>query len=286
MSIFQKLSKIIHLFSVKFKFLDLFFGRKQLHHFGPETLDTKTAESTNSIKCQSRIKWRFSPLIKFSEIVHHFLLLFQIFNCPFTIQFFFLFTLCVSPPFRFGSINFYPRKRSPVLFFFTSMTFARLAGSKFVNLKSCNRLLNFFINTKAKAVSNFIYLRSSLLPRNFLFRFNWLSLFLRRRFWIKIWFFWIHMIKKFSSPKIKIWFEPMFFSGFFCGFKRCGSAAFPDLRGGIFSEKCVRTNSRILHQTGKVKEFWFASLRSATNWYSILGVKTNWRFRILGEEFF
>ena len=26
------------------------------------------------------------------------------------------------------------------------------------------------------------------------------------------------MIKKFSSPKIKIWFEPMFFSGFFCGF--------------------------------------------------------------------
>ena len=25
-------------------------------------------------------------------------------------------------------------------------------------------------------------------------------------------------IKKFSSPKIKIWFEPMFFYGFFCGF--------------------------------------------------------------------
>src|SRR3989344_9031654 len=34
-----------------------------------------------------------------------------------------------------------------------------------------------------------------------------------------------HRIKKFSSPKIKIWFEPMFFSGFFCGFHRCGSAA-------------------------------------------------------------
>ena len=32
-----------------------------------------------------------------------------------------------------------------------------------------------------------------------------------------------HMIKKFSSPKIKMWFEPMFFSGFFCGFERCGS---------------------------------------------------------------
>src|SRR3989344_194387 len=40
------------------------------------------------------------------------------------------------------------------------------------------------------------------------------------------------------------------------------------------------------HQKGKVKEFWFASLRSATNSYSILGVKMNWRFRILGEENF
>jgi len=30
--------------------------------------------------------------------------------------------------------------------------------------------------------------------------------------------YWIKRIKKFSSPKIKIWFEPMFFSGFFCGF--------------------------------------------------------------------
>ena|SRR3989344_1257141 len=94
------------------------------------------------------------------------------------------------------------------------------------------------------------------------------------------------MIKNFSSPKIKIWFEPMFFSGFFCGFEWCGSAAFPNFRGRIFSEKCVRTNSRILHQKGKVKEFWFASLRSATNLYSILGVKTNSRFRILGEENF
>ncbi|HEY4479053.1 MAG TPA: hypothetical protein VI981_01700, partial [Candidatus Paceibacterota bacterium] len=69
-------------------------------------------------------------------------------------------------------------------------------------------------------------------------------------------------------------------------FERCGSAAFPDFRGEIFSEKWVRTNSRILHQTGKVKEFWFASLRLASNLYSILGVKTNWRFRILGEENF
>ena len=31
-------------------------------------------------------------------------------------------------------------------------------------------------------------------------------------------------IKKCSSPKIKIWFAPMFFSGLFCGFERCGSA--------------------------------------------------------------
>ncbi|MDO8663968.1 MAG: hypothetical protein Q7K44_00220, partial [Candidatus Liptonbacteria bacterium] len=97
-------------------------------------------------------------------------------------------------------------------------------------------------------------------------------------------------IKKFSSPKIKIWFEPMFFSGFFCGFQRCGSAAFPNFRGGTSSPpqaaKCVRTNSRILHQKGKIKRFWFASLRSATNLYSILGVKTNSQFRILGEENF
>src|SRR3989338_1820606 len=96
----------------------------------------------------------------------------------------------------------------------------------------------------------------------------------------------IHRIKKFSSLKIKIWFEPMFFSGFFCGFERCGSAAFPNFSVGIFSEKCVRTNSRILHQKGNCKFERFASLRSATNWYSILGVKTNSRFRILGEENF
>ena len=30
--------------------------------------------------------------------------------------------------------------------------------------------------------------------------------------------------------------------------QRCGFAAFPNFRGGIFSEKCVRTNSRILHK--------------------------------------
>ena len=36
-------------------------------------------------------------------------------------------------------------------------------------------------------------------------------------------------IKKFSSPKIKIWFEPMFFSEFFCGFERCGFAVFLEI---------------------------------------------------------
>ena len=84
---------------------------------------------------------------------------------------------------------------------------------------------------------------------------------------------WNHQerIKKFSSPKIKIWFEPMFFSGFFCGFERCGSppaprlrragAAFPNFRGGFslrrkVGAKCVRTNSRILHHVGKVKKYY------------------------------
>ena len=113
----------------------------------------------------------------------------------------------------------------------------------------------------------------------------------------------VHMIKNFSSPKIKIWFEPMFFSGFFCGFERCGSAAIPNFRGPLprrsgfghagggtssppQAAKTVRTNLRILHHVGNCKFERFASLRSATNLYSILGVKTNSRFRILGEENF
>ena len=48
--------------------------------------------------------------------------------------------------------------------------------------------------------------------------------------------------------------------------------------------RACRFNSCPAHQTGKVKEFWFASLRSATNSYSILGVKTNWRFRKIWFE--
>ncbi|PIR04760.1 MAG: hypothetical protein COV57_02710 [Candidatus Liptonbacteria bacterium CG11_big_fil_rev_8_21_14_0_20_35_14] len=71
----------------------------------------------------------------------------------------------------------------------------------------------------------------------------------------------------------------------------CGSAAFSEFfRGGISSPpqaaKAVRTNSRILHtlENGKPEEA--ASLRSATNLYSILGVKKNWRFCIRGKENF
>src|SRR3989344_3613769 len=65
----------------------------------------------------------------------------------------------------------------------------------------------------------------------------------------------------------------MFFSGFFCGFERCGSpipsafggatgqtAAISEFRGGLSSSracqgvKAVRTNSRILHQIGNIKD--------------------------------
>ncbi len=65
------------------------------------------------------------------------------------------------------------------------------------------------------------------------------------------------MIKKFYFLlSIKVWFEPMFFSGSFCDFERCGSAAFPNFRGGNFSPpqaaKCVRTNLSILYHVGKV----------------------------------
>ena len=74
-----------------------------------------------------------------------------------------------------------------------------------------------------------------------------------------------YWIKKFSSPKIKIWFAPMFFSGFFCGFERYGSAAFPNFRGGNSlpcrqagsppqAAKCVRTNSRILRHVKYVNK--------------------------------
>ena len=45
-----------------------------------------------------------------------------------------------------------------------------------------------------------------------------------------------------------------------------------------FRSKKVRAFSNKGHHIGKVKEFWFASLRSATNSYSILGPKTDSAF--------
>gem|GEM_PF-2425281 len=98
-----------------------------------------------------------------------------------------------------------------------------------------------------------------------------------------------YWIKKFSSPKIKIWFAPMFFYGFFCGFERCGSAAFRIFRGRFSppaAAKWVRTNSRIEHHLGNCKFEIPASLRSAVKTYWILGSKMNWRFCIRGEENF
>jgi len=73
------------------------------------------------------------------------------------------------------------------------------------------------------------------------------------------------------------------FNKFFCGFDSCGSAAFPDFRGGTSSPpqaaKAVRTNSRIEHHVGNVKDSDVASLRSATKSYGFFGAKRNSRFR-------
>src|SRR3990167_8846817 len=102
------------------------------------------------------------------------------------------------------------------------------------------------------------------------------------------------MIKKFSFLlSVKIWFEPMFFSGFFCGFYRCGSlrlrsvraAAFPNFRGGTFSsatvvgKKAVRTNSSIVHQVGKDNASPRLGRGSATKSYGVFRAKRNSRFR-------
>jgi len=79
------------------------------------------------------------------------------------------------------------------------------------------------------------------------------------------------MIKNFSFLlSVKTWFAPMFFSGLFCGLERCGSAAFRIFRGGFSppaAAKCVRANSRILHQKGNCKLWGPASLRSAASLY-------------------
>ena len=65
------------------------------------------------------------------------------------------------------------------------------------------------------------------------------------------------MIKKFSSPKIKIWFEPMFLTGSFAVLSGAAPTPFR-IFAGVSSlrrkvgAKCVRTNSSILHHIGKV----------------------------------
>jgi len=73
------------------------------------------------------------------------------------------------------------------------------------------------------------------------------------------------------------------FNGFFCGFDSCGSAAFPDFRGGTSSPpqaaKAVRTNSSILHHVGKVNASPRLGRGSATKSYGFFGAKRNSRFR-------
>jgi len=100
-------------------------------------------------------------------------------------------------------------------------------------------------------------------------------------------FSWFCHYEKFFFPQNMV--RADVFNRFFGSFYRCGSAAFSDFRGGLSSPpaaaKCVRTIFRIQHHLGNCKENVFASLRSATNLYSILGAKTNWRFR-LGERKF
>jgi len=55
---------------------------------------------------------------------------------------------------------------------------------------------------------------------------------------------------------------------FFAGWRALASGGGAERQ---FRSKKVRAFSNKGHQTGKVKEFWFASLRSATDLYSILG---------------
>ena len=80
------------------------------------------------------------------------------------------------------------------------------------------------------------------------------------------------------------------FRRFFGSFHRRGGAALAGGAGSfsppLAAAKTVRTILRILHQRGNFKVSVVASLRSATISYSILGAKTNWRFRILRKEIF
>src|SRR3990167_7802023 len=78
------------------------------------------------------------------------------------------------------------------------------------------------------------------------------------------------------------------FNGFFCGFDSCGSAAFPDFRGGASSRppaaKAVRTNSSILRHVGKFNASPRLRRVSATKSYGVFGAKRNSRFRKIWFE--
>ena len=112
------------------------------------------------------------------------------------------------------------------------------------------------------------------------------------------------MIKNFSSPKIKIWFEPMFFSEFFCGFERCGSLRLPSINSGqvaqyrpppfrIFAGGIFRKNAFGLIQeycttSEKVKEFWFSLPSLAPHFFFFFfgGKKHTIFFFFGGRKFF
>src|SRR3989344_3431249 len=120
--------------------------------------------------------------------------------------------------------------------------FLKLLGSsehfrRYINSKS---FMNFFCYFKCKSsvgTTNikrsfiFITVFNKLLNKNFFWIpvgkmafvncFGLISTEFFSNFIIKLLVRNMHRIKKFSSPKIKIWFEPMFFYGFFCGFERC-----------------------------------------------------------------
>jgi hypothetical protein len=96
------------------------------------------------------------------------------------------------------------------------------------------------------------------------------------------------MIKKFSFPKI--WFEPMFLTGSLAVFIGAAPPPFRIFAGGLPRRRRRRNAFELIQEYSTSKEFasGFGSPRFARrlNWYSILGAKTNWRFRILGEENF
>src|SRR3989344_2394375 len=78
-----------------------------------------------------------------------------------------------------------------------------------------------------------------------------------------------HRIKKFSSPKIKIWFEPMFFSGFFCGFQLCGSPPFRIFAGGFFRKNAFGLIQEYCTRKEKSKSFGSMVSPPATHFFLI-----------------